>query len=105
MRDTDKTDSKMEIELLQLLDYYIRKIEYSHQIRRQFQSGQEQALDVLRQQRGQLSDAILQSVKRCIKEIRLELKDTEASDASGIQPDFMEELDLFQARHGLEEKA
>lgn len=54
---------------------------------------------------GNISAApILQSVKSYIKEIRRELKDTGVSKASGIQGDLMEELELFQAWYGLEEK-
>ena len=102
MGDSNKTWSSIKVEFIRLLDYYIRKIQYSKQIQQQPQTGLEKVATSLQQQKQRLSEAAPPTVKKCIEKIQSDINLDEASNVSAIQLDLLEELELFQIRHGLE---
>lgn len=103
MNDSHKSISKVEEELTRLLDYYIQKIEYHLQLKDTLHSEIHPLLLMLKKHKLQLLEDSRTDWSGFIKSIQLELQSSDGEGALEVKMDFLEELDLFQIRHGLEE--
>lgn len=103
MNQSNEINNKIKTEFIQLLDYYIRKIDYSKQISADASDQLGDLFEILQDSERALLDIPSATVKKQIRKIQQGLDCEEVINTPATQQDFLEELELFKIRYNLEE--